>query len=121
MAFIRRDSLVRHTDHLAIEHRLGQPGVWCKVKVGEEDLSRPHPLILRTDRLLDLDHHIGLLPELVGRIDDLATRRLVLSITDATPVAGSAFNQHCVAEITESPDSCRGQSDPRFIVLDLFW
>ena len=57
------------------------------MEVGEERQALAHPVVLLGDRLLDLEHHVGLGPDVVGRVDDRGPAATYLSsvIDDPRP------------------------------------
>ena len=57
-----------------LEQRVGDLGVRGEVQVGEEDEPGPEQPELLGLRLLDLQHEVGALPDVVGRVDDLGAR-----------------------------------------------
>ena len=60
--------LVGHRGDLLLHQRLGQLRVHAgEVEVRVDDLAGLDALVLGLDRLLDLDDHLGALPDLVGR------------------------------------------------------
>ena len=64
------DGLVGDAGDLVVKQRVGAGLVRGQVQVGEEDQARAHPVVLLGDRLLDLEHHVGDAPDLVGVWDD---------------------------------------------------
>ena len=67
------------------------------MQVGEQHLALAHPVVLLGDRLLDLEHHLGLLPHVVGGVDDRGTRGDVLRVVDLRADAGVLLDAHLVA------------------------
>jgi len=59
--------LVGDAGHAALQERIGARPRRGEVQVGEEHLTVTHPVVLRLDRLLDLEHQLAGLPHLVGR------------------------------------------------------
>jgi hypothetical protein len=89
------------------------------VQVGEQDLARPHPAVLDGDRLLDLQDHLGLAPDLVVVIGDLGPGGDELLVSDRGPQAGARLDDHLVPVPGELVHPGRRDRHPVLVVLDL--
>ena len=61
----RLDGLVRDPGDLLVEQRVRAVPAGGQVEVSEQHLPRPHPVVLDGDRLLDLQDHVRVGPDLV--------------------------------------------------------
>src|SRR5699024_8901772 len=77
------------------------------------------PSVLLRERLLDLDDHLGLSPDLVRRVEDGRPRRPVVLIAHAGADAGSRLDHDVVTSRDELVDAGRAQPHPVLVVLDL--
>jgi hypothetical protein len=112
------NGLVGDAGDLAPEQLLGQRLVGGEVEVGEEGQALVHPVVLLGDGLLHLEHHVGVVPDLVGAVQDLRAGRLVLAVVDLRPDPGAPLDVHVVAVGRELVHADRGDGDAVLVVLD---
>ena len=89
------------------------------MEVRHQQLARAQLLDLNRLRLLDLDHHTRLGPDLLGRLDDLGTAGEVLVIGNPAPLTGSSFHQDAVPTLNQVLDPHRQHRHAVFVLLDL--
>ena len=92
------DGLVGDGENPAGLERSNEIRHGCQVQIGEERLTLADPRDLFLDRLLDLEHKLGLVPH-AGHIAELGARRRVLLVSKATAGARSSLDQHAVPGI----------------------
>jgi hypothetical protein len=112
------DRLVGDAGRPAFGERECQLLARSEVEVGEEDESFAQELVLRRQRLLDLEQELGLTPHVFGRGDRRADS-LVLVVGERAAVPGLVLDQHVVAALHELARAGRGQRDPVLVRLDL--
>ncbi len=98
---------------------LGEGLVGGEVEVGEEEQALAQPVVLLGDGLLDLHHHVGLAPHVVGGVEDAGALRDVLLVGDRRAEAGPLLDEDLVASPDQLVDADRGDADPELVVLDL--
>ena len=103
---------------LRVEQLLGERLVGGEVQVGEERLALAHPVVLLGDRLLDLEHHVGGAPHVVGGVEDLGAGRDVLVVVDLRADAGALLDDDLVAVRDELVHADRGDGHAVLVVLD---
>src|SRR6185437_14165193 len=89
-----------------------------QVQVGEQDLARREALVLAVERLLHLQHHLGVVPDRVDARDGGAGR-LVLGVFHGAARAGAGLDEHLVPAPAQLDDARRGQRHARLVRLDL--
>ena len=89
------------------------------MQIGEQHLAFAHPAVLRLDGLLDLQQEIGLLPHLVGGLDDLGAGGDEVGVVQRRTFAGTCLNEYLVAVAYQFAGARRGDGDPVLVVLDL--
>ena len=111
--------LVRDGGRPRINQCLRQLRLGGQVQIGEQHLVGAQAAVLLGDRLLDLDDHLGLAPDLVSGLHDAGALGGVLLVGDRRAHAGSGLHEHLVAAAGEFPDADGGHADPVLVVLDL--
>ena len=81
--------LVRDGGRARLQQRVGALAGGGEVEVGEERLVLAQPPVLLGDRLLDLEHHVGGGPDLVGGAEDGGSGGDVLLVRDGGADAGA--------------------------------
>ena len=114
-----RDGLVGDARDLPLEEHVGQRLRRREVQVRVEDLSFAQTLVLGADGLLDLDDHVGLGEDLIGRAEDLRSRPGVLLVGNPRARAGVVLDVHGVAGGSQRFHARRHHADAVFVVLDL--
>src|SRR5690606_6581409 len=103
---------------LLLDEHVGQGGDRREMEEGVDRLAVLDPVVLDLDRLFDLDNHLRVLPDLLGRGDDAGAHRLVLRIGDEGARAGSARPEHLVATGGEGANEGRDHAHPILVNLD---
>src|SRR5580704_3948683 len=116
----RLERLVRDAVDAAIEQLLAELLRRREMQVREQQQIFSHARELGRDRLLDLDDHVGLAPNLVGRRDDLRARGDVRLVGDRRADARVVLDQNGVAALLEDRDAGWSHADAIFLSLDLF-
>ena len=88
--------LVGDAGDLAVDQLLGEGLVGGQVEVGEQGQALVHAVVLLRDGLLDLEHHLGVVPDLVGTVEDLGAGRRELGVVDLRPHARALLDVHVV-------------------------
>jgi hypothetical protein len=88
------------------------------VKVGEKELAVLHPLQVSSDRLLDLDDHLGLVVDGIGVREDLRSGRLVLGIGEPAAVSCPGLDEDGVSVRGEVLDARGRHPYAIFVVFD---
>jgi hypothetical protein len=91
------DGLVGDGGDAGVDELLGQLGLGGEVQVGEEDQALAEAVVLGLDGFLDLHHHVGAGPDLVGVGDDFCASDGVFLVGDAGTQARAALHQDRVA------------------------
>ena len=102
----------------ALEQDVGELGHRRQVQEGEEDLAGTQQLVLGLERLLHLDHELGLLVHRARVGDDRSAGALVVAVGHAAAGAGAALDHHLVAGFTQDVHGGRMQADAELLVLD---
>ena len=97
---------------LRLDQLLGERLVGGQVQVGEQHLALAHAVVLLGDRLLDLEHHLGVAPDVVGGVEDRGAGGDVLLVGDLGADAGVRLDEDLVAVRTSSCDADRGDAPP---------
>ena len=90
-----------------------------QVQVGEQRQVLAEAVVFLLDGLLDLEHHVGLAPEVVGGIDDARALGDELLVGDRAAEARAFLDEHLMAVGHEFTHADRGDRDAIFVVLDL--
>ena len=114
------DGLVGDGGDAGVDERLGQFRLGGQVQVREQDQALAEAVVFGLDRFLDLQHHVGAAPNVVGLGDDLGTGDRVFLIRDAGAQASAALNENLVAVGAEFVDARCRDGDAELVVLDLF-
>ena len=114
------NGLIRDRLDFAPEQCFQLFGIRCKVQIGVEDQAVMEQRIFAGQRLLDLDHHVGKVPDIRGIVDQGGTRIHILIVRKSGADPGPLFHIHMMSRSDIGPDIVRGQSNAEFIVLDLF-
>ncbi len=114
------DRLVGDRLDLPTDQLIRERGVRREVEIGEEDLPFPHRGVLRRDRFLDLQDHVGAAPDVLGGRHELRSRPLVALLGEARAERRSFLDQDRVSGVDELAHPFRGGRDPELVVLDLF-
>jgi hypothetical protein len=114
----RLDRLVGDARRAGLGQAAGELRRRGEVQVREEHLPRREPLVLAVERLLHLEHHLGLAPHGVD-VDDGGTRRAVVVVGHGAAVAGGRLDQDVVPAPDELGDPSRRQRDAVLVRLDL--
>ena len=112
--------LVGDGDRAGLEHAVREGLAGREVEVGEYDLVLADHLDLDRLGLLDLDDHVGLAEDLLGRGDDRRARRAVVGVGEAASDAGALLDEHLVPVLAQGLGPHREKADPVFSFLDLF-
>jgi hypothetical protein len=88
------------------------------VQVREEHEPLAEARILGRDRLLDLEHELGVAPDLVDGADP-RTDRGVGVVGERAPLPRALLDQHVVAVPRQLERPCRRERDAVFVGLDL--
>jgi hypothetical protein len=115
---VRLDGLVGHGGDAAVHQRARERLVGCDVEVREEHEPGAEAWVLGVDRLLDLEHEVGLAPGVVHR-DDPGARSLVLLVGERAPVARRRLDENFVPPLDQLSGTCRGERHPVLVGLDL--
>src|SRR5262249_37404663 len=89
-----------------------------QVQVGVDDLPLAHERVLVGQGLLDLDDHLGALPDLGLRPDDLRPGLLELLVREPGSVPGAGLHEHGVPPAGEDAHAGRYHADPVLAGLD---
>jgi len=90
------------------------------MEVREDDLLFARPLDLDRLGLLDLDDHVGLFPDHVGRADYAGSCRTVIGIADAAAEPRAFLYQYFVPAPAEYFSADRKKGDSMLVLLYLF-
>ncbi len=99
----------------AAERRLGEGLVGGEVERAEHDLARAHAAELFGLRLFDLDDHLGVVPDLVGGVDDRRARGGVVVVGQVRPDACAGLDADLVAARGEHLDAGGAHADAVFV------
>jgi hypothetical protein len=88
------------------------------VQVGEERKFRAKVIVLARNGLLDLDHHLGVGPDVIRLADDLRSNGLVFVIGKAGERTGVVLDKDLMACIDKRSHTRRGDADTRLMVFD---
>jgi hypothetical protein len=111
--------LVGHRGRPRGEQRVGALAGGGEVEVGEQDLVATHPAVLGGDGLLDLEHQVGLGPDVVGGPDDVGAGGRVLVVEDGRAGASVLLHPDAVAGRHELLHARRRDGHAVLVVLDL--
>ncbi len=111
------DRLVGDAGDALGEQQVGQLGQRGEVKVGEQGLPLAQPLVLAGDRLLDLDHHLGVVGRVGIRHQPGAGIDIGL-IRDAAADTGSLLHQHLVPRRRQRVHGGGDHGHPVLVVFD---
>ena len=98
---------------------LGQGPVRGQVEVGEQEQIGAQEGVLLGDRLLDLEHHLGVGPQGGHVVGDGGAGGDVVVIGDGGTHAGTRLNGHGVPAPGERVDAGGRDGDAELVVLDL--
>ena len=112
---LRRDRL-----DFAPEQRVQRFGIRRKVQIGVKDQAVMEQRIFAGQRFLDLNHHVGKVPDIRGIVDQGGTRIHIFIVRKPGADPGSLFHIHMMSRSDIGPDIVRGQSHTELVVLDLF-
>ena len=119
-AVVELDGLVGDRGDLLLQEDRGELRVHAgEVEVGVDDLPFLHPRVLGRDRLLHLDDHLGALPHLVGRGDELRTGPRVVRVGEARADAGARLDDDLMSGVDERLHRAGHHADPVLANLDL--
>ena len=90
------------------------------MEIGEKQLSRTNQPVLRCDRLLDLDNHLGPGVDLFDGGQNLRTDSYIGLVGEAAVDAGRSLNIYLVAPFGQFVGTCGGKSNAVLVVLNLF-
>ena len=113
--------LVGDAGDLARGELLGERLVGGEVQVGEEGQTLAHAVVLLRHGLLDLEHHVGLGPHVVGGVDDAGPGGHVVGVADLRPDAGALLHEDLVSVLGELVRPHGRQGDAVLVVLHLAW
>ena len=113
------DGLVGDRGDARVDQRARERLVGRDVQVREEDQSLAEPLVLRLDRLLHLQDHVGAPPDVVDRRDARA-HALVRVVAERAADARARLDQHFVPGVDQLECAGGGERDPVLVRLDLF-
>ncbi len=102
-----------------VHQELGERLVRGQVQVGEQLLALAEPVVLRGDRLLDLDDQVGPGEHLVRAGHDLGPGRGELGVREARTGPGVRLHQHLVPGVHQLGHAVRLHRHPVLVVLDL--
>jgi len=114
------DGLVGNRDDARIDEGTGLLKVGREMKIGEQDLARPHKRILGRLRLFHFDDHLGPRPDLSGAIDDFRARAPIIVIAKTNRQRHVGFDDHRVSVVRDFTNAGRRHTDPMLLALDLF-
>ena len=117
-ASVGLDRLVGDRRDSALHQRAGERLVGRDVEIGEEHEALPEALVLRGDRLLDLEQEVGFAPHLVDGHAPSANG-LVGLVGKRAARPRAAFHEDLVAALRELERTGRRQRDPVLVLLDL--
>ena len=110
--------LVRDRGDLLVDELFGQWPVGGQVKVGEQNQALAQPVVLLGDRLLDLEHHVGVAPDLVGSVEQLRPGGLELSVVIDDPTPARTLDEDLVTALDELVHADGRDRHPVLVVLD---
>ncbi len=88
-----------------------------EVEVGEEDQAGAEVGVLLFDGLLDLDDHVGGVPDAGGVGDDFGADGLVFLVGEGGEGAGVVLDEHLVAGVDKGFGAGWGDADAAFVVF----
>ena len=100
---------------------MGQRLATGEVEIGEDELPPADEPVLGSDRLLDLDDHLGRGVDLLDRGEDTGADRLVGAVGETAVLAGRSLHEDVVSPFDELLHAGGSEADAIFVVLDLFW
>ena len=115
------DRLVGAADRPAVDHRMSQRLATGEVEIGEDELPPADEPVLGSDRLLDLDDHLGRGVDLLDCGEDTGADRLVGAVGETAVLAGRSLHEDVVSPFDELLHAGGSEADAIFVVLDLFW
>ena len=113
------DGLVGEGGDPAVQELTGQLRVRGQVQVGEEHESASQERVLGRYRFLDLEDHLGAVPDLLGAAQERGAGGGVLLVVDAGAEPGPDLDGDLMALLGQGAYTGRGDSHPPLVVLDL--
>ena len=105
---------------IGVNKRLSQRAVRGKVQVGKDGKVRTQVLVLRLERLLDLQQQFRLCPSILRGANDAGTGGLVLGIREGCAFTSTGLNEDLMAVVNEGLRAARGKSHAILVIHDFF-
>ena len=113
------DRLVGAADGSAVDHGVRQRLAAGKVEIGEHELAPADELVLGSDRLLDLDDHLGRGIHILDRRENRGADRRIGRIREPAVLTGRSLHIDLVAPFGQLLRPGRREADAVLVVLDL--
>ena len=114
------DGLVGAAHRPAVDHGAGERFAAGEVEEGEDQLVLADQLVLRGDRLLDLDNHLGAGVDVFDRGKHLRPYRRIGIIGKTAVHTGRSLHINLVTPFGQLLSAGGGESNAVLVVLDLF-
>ena len=105
---------------IGLNKRLSQGTIRGKVQVGKDGKVRTQVLVLRLERLLDLQQQFRLRPSILRGSNDAGTGGLVLRIREGCALTSTGLDEDLVAVVNEGLRAARGKSHAVLVIHDFF-
>ena len=112
------DGLIGDAGDFLLQHLSVSIGSGARCRIGEEHQAVAEEAIFLLDRLLHLDDHVGIAPDVVGGADDLRAGGLVFVVGEGGEFARVGFDQHLVPGLGQRLHARRGDADAALMVFD---
>ncbi len=87
------------------------------MQIGEQRLAAPHARVLDRHGLLDLEHQVGVGPDVFCGGDQLRARGFEIAVGDRRAFARARLDQDLVAATGQLGDAGRGDRHPELVVF----
>ena len=119
-AVLADNGLIGHSLGACLEQRIRQRTVSGKVEICIKNLILFEELVLRLDRLFDLDNHFRIVPYACSVGKDRGASVDIFAVLKARADARRCLNNDLIASINICFYIVRGQTHAELIVFDLF-